>query len=45
MRCLCFLKRVWMQDVREFATTTECIAELRRGGWDIWATDLSEVRE
>ena len=33
------------QDVHEFATSEECIKELKKGGWDIWATDLSDVCE
>mmetsp|Transcript_13714 Transcript_13714/g.29477 ORF Transcript_13714/g.29477 Transcript_13714/m.29477 type:complete len:285 (+) Transcript_13714:122-976(+) len=31
----------WL-DVREFKSTAECIAELQRGGWEVWSTDLSE---
>lgn len=30
----------WL-DVREFASTSECIAELSREGWEVWSTDLS----
>ncbi|KAG1657550.1 hypothetical protein FOA52_005436 [Chlamydomonas sp. UWO 241] len=32
----------WL-DVREFATTAECVAALAAGGWEVWATDLSEA--
>lgn len=27
--------------MREFATTTECVAALQAEGWAIWVTDLS----
>jgi hypothetical protein len=34
----------WL-DVREFGTTAECVAAMKEGGWEVWATDLSEVSE
>ena len=30
----------WL-DVREFGSTSECIQELKKEGWEIWSTDLS----
>ncbi|GAX80378.1 hypothetical protein CEUSTIGMA_g7817.t1 [Chlamydomonas eustigma] len=31
----------WL-DVKEFCTSSECIEEMKREGWTVWATDLSE---
>lgn len=31
----------WL-DVREFSTTAQCVTALQEGGWQVWATDLSE---
>lgn len=32
-------------DVRSFRTTAECVDEMRRQGYDIWVTDLSQEAE
>ena len=43
MRKMKAMRPTARQDVREFATSEECIKELKKGGWEIWATDLSDV--